>query len=69
MTAREKFNKGDSVSISEEGRDAGLDSRISNGTVVGFGSDPELVRIRRDGIKQSGLYHMDFWERQMETEE
>lgn len=65
MTAREKFRKGDRVQCAAEALAVLVrrprDSRY--GTVVGFGRQPHLVAIIRDGQKTRGAYHMDYWER------
>lgn len=71
MLAADKFTIGQRVRLSAEGIKSGLAGKANRttGVVKGFPSKPEahydvrvLVRIHRDGVRQSGIYHMDFWE-------
>jgi hypothetical protein len=66
MTARDKFNLGDRVKLSAEGRAffAARRKHDKLGTVVGFGLRriSPVVGIRLDGNKSIYSYHADFWE-------
>lgn len=65
QTARERFTLGQRV------RESAAYPRVHPrapraGVVVGFGRQPHLVRVRRDGSAGRGSqgigYHMDYWE-------
>jgi len=60
--ARDQFKIGDSVQASAEGRRA-LSMTSMTGVVVGFGRTPELVRVKRDGLKTPYTFHERFWEK------
>jgi len=72
-TARDRFNIGQHVRMSEKAIAQGLQGVFNRrtGVVVGFpfhsgitGLDPAvLVRVHRDGDKSAACdYHMSFWE-------
>lgn len=72
MTAREIFTIGQPVTMSARGHQilrSGRAKSVITGVVTGFGRRPELVWIRRDGIKTAAAYHMDFWEPSQERQE
>ena len=56
---------GDWVALTEEGCRQGMQgrARTSFGVVVWVNSQRHLIKVRRDGIKGSGWYSPDFWER------
>ncbi len=61
MTAREKFQIGDTVQMTERGLSS-CSHPEGTGVVRGFGREADLVRIQRTGRKTIWTYHMDFWE-------
>lgn len=63
VSARDKFEKGMRVTLSDRGA-ARLKkySPDTMGTVVGFSRSPDCVRIVRDGHVTPDAYHMNFWE-------
>ena len=71
MRAREKFEIGQRVRMTQAAFDQGLEGvylKRSTGVVKGFPIKAEvvdpalLVKVRRDGDKRTKQYHMDFWE-------
>jgi hypothetical protein len=70
VTAREKFTVNQRVRMTPEAaaafavhpRRAGVDNPAAFGTVRGFGREPDLVRVQRDGQKTVSSYSMNFWE-------
>jgi hypothetical protein len=62
LDAREEFMIGQRVKLSPKGLRLLSGNASLRGTVRGFGRDPHLVLIQRDGLKQADRYHMDFWE-------
>lgn len=69
--AKHKFKIGQRVRMTKEALAQGLDgprAKRSVGVVKGFlKSEPKivhgkLVTILRDGLKNTQIYHMDFWE-------
>ena len=64
MTAREKFKKDDRV---KQVAGPTIHGQFSVGTVTGFGRRSDIVRVRRDGIKETVSYLMDFWERESDA--
>lgn len=62
MTAREKFQRGQRVRLSDEGRARTGARREFVATVVGYGREDHLVTIIRDGLKTRECYHMKFLE-------
>lgn len=70
MFAIEKFTIGQRVKLTPEGVTAGIAGKANRdtGVVKGFPDKPLdymdvrlLIRVQRDGQRQSGIYHMDFW--------
>lgn len=62
-SARDKFNKGDRVRLSESGRKRLHKGDVDRpGTVVGFSQLKECVRILRDGNTEPMTYHMNYWD-------
>jgi hypothetical protein len=61
-TARETFELGQRVRLTAHGVASCPRRWDALGTVVGFGHQPYLVTILRDGRKTRESYHMDFWE-------
>lgn len=65
-TAREKFTLGQRVRESVAYPRQRLSVVPKTGVVVGFGRQPDLVRVRRDGSygigSQGPAYSMAFWE-------
>lgn len=68
-TARVKFKIGDRLVATENNpsrRNMLAPHAKWNGSgavVVGFGRQPQIVRVRRDGIKMPEAFHMNFWEK------
>lgn len=63
--AQLKFNMGDRVKLSDAGHRqfhwTPIDS--SKGEVVGFGRNPQIIRIILDGQKTPAAFHMEFWQK------
>ncbi len=64
VTARQKFNIGQRVTLSGMGVSRNLNVRSSRrATVVGFGiKEPETVWLIKDGTQTRVAYHMSFWD-------
>jgi hypothetical protein len=63
QTARDVFNRGDRVVLSDKGEEHNIRpaKMPRTGTVVGFGRDPQTVTIVPDGTKTTIACHMSFW--------
>lgn len=69
-TARDKFQEGQQVRMTQRALDQYLDgtSRRRTGVIKGFvtyapfGDASKLVYVVRDGERSKKSYHMDFWE-------
>lgn len=58
-----RFRIGDRVKLTPLGRSKGLLRRSTDtGTVRGFGRQPLMVRVQRDGCKAAETWHYAFWE-------
>lgn len=57
-TAREKFRLNDRIRVTR----SITHRQQATGTVVGFGREPHLVRLVRDGTRTPEAWHMDFVE-------
>ncbi len=67
MTARNKFQKGDRVVQNERCPRTNADIRdglFRSGVVVGFGRQPDLVRVQWDDMQSAITYHMRFIDRE-----
>jgi hypothetical protein len=51
-----------------QGLDDGLVRRRA-GVITGFGREPDLIRVKRGGLKTSELWHREFWEREHKSRE
>lgn len=60
MTARDKFRVNQTVKATGLLQESF--PRARSGIVRGFGRQPHLVRVQREGLKSVESYHMDFWE-------
>ncbi len=66
-TARQRFQKGDKVKMTQAALDMRLDGqrvRRNTGTVVGFARRYNCITVVLDGTKTRRCFHMDFWEKQ-----
>lgn len=65
-TAKEMFQRGMRVKLSAEAYRCLLPrhNKHSTGTVMGYGRYAWLVRVKRDGIKATETYHVNFWEKE-----
>lgn len=60
--ARNRFRIGDRVRFSPTGEAQFPGMRLKVGTVIGFGREDHLVRVRRGPRGRPELYHMDLIE-------
>ena len=51
------------VQLSAAGRQAFGQRQSAFGVVVGYGRQPDLIRVRVNGTKDAETWHMKFWER------
>lgn len=62
MTARERFKKGDKVQYSSAWLNQSQNKRQRAMTVIGFGQEPQFVRVVYDGLFTPHTFHMNFIE-------
>ena len=63
MTAREKFQIGDRVQLSEEYRKNACRYPNREGEITGFVWYENIVKVKFDGNKRSTDFHSDFLEK------
>lgn len=67
--ARDLFSVGEAVELTGQGeltvlrRRRGPRSAAKTGIVRGYGREPQIVRVQRDGQKVIEAYHVGFWQR------
>lgn len=61
--SQSSYPKGCRVRATADFREQFPQSRSQTGTVVGYGRDPAMIRVRRDGLATAEAYHVLFWER------
>jgi hypothetical protein len=65
-TAKEKFRVGQRVRMTLD-RVLRFPRSPETGVVIGFGHQPDVVRVRRGGLKVVSAYHMDLWEKDRDS--
>ncbi len=60
-----KFNPGERVKLSEKGRKLRIYNSKTTGTVIEVSqTNPDIIKVLRDGLKLPVFYRADWWEKQ-----